>query len=100
MTDTSNRRWYGSVRFTDINIYNLGDPAQPIIYPDPPSREGSISYRVSANAESINIVTGGVLWPTQFGDITLEARYQSDSPNTPGYVDKQAQIEIGYLGRF
>jgi|JI10StandDraft_1071094.scaffolds.fasta_scaffold32403_2 hypothetical protein len=100
VTDTSNRRWYGSVRFTDINIYNLGDPAQPIIYPDPPSREGSISYRVSANAESINIVTGGVLWPTQFGDITLEARYQSDSPNTPGYVDKQAQIEIGYLGRF
>ena len=100
ITDTANRRWYGSVRFTNINIYNFGDPGQPVIYPDPPTREGYIAYRISANAENINIVTGGVLWPTQFGDITLEGRYQSDSPNTPGYVDKQAQVEIGYLGRF
>ncbi len=100
VTDTRNRRWYGSLRFTEINTSNLGNPAQPIIYPDPPSREGSISYRVSANYEKINFLTGGLLWPTAYGDITLEARYQSDTPNTPGYQDKQAQIEFGYLGRF
>lgn len=100
VTDTKNRRWYGSARFTTINIYSLGDPGQPIIFPEPPDRTGFIYYRVSENVENINILTGGVLWPTQYGDITLEGRVQSDTPNTPGYQDKQAQIEIGYRGRF
>ncbi|MGL4541452.1 MAG: capsule assembly Wzi family protein [Polymorphobacter sp.] len=100
ITDAQNRRWYGSLRFTNINTSNLGNPGQPIIYPDPPSREGEIAYRISANAESINFLTGGVLWPTRIGDISLEGRYQSDSPNTPGYADRQAQIEVGYLARF
>lgn len=99
LTDALNRRWYGSVRAADINSTNLGFPPTPVFLPGG-TRQGTISYRVSGNNEKINIFTGGVLWPTALGDITLEGRFQTDSPNTPGIRDRQAQIEFGYRGRF
>jgi hypothetical protein len=100
ITDNNNRRWYGSARHVLLNEFELGNPPIGVIYPTG-TREGQTqTYHVSANSETFDIFTVGVLLPTSIGDVTLEARGQTDSPNTPGYKDRQAQVEIGYRARF
>ncbi|MFZ4690725.1 MAG: capsule assembly Wzi family protein, partial [Polymorphobacter sp.] len=63
VTDTRNRRWYGSVRSVHINVTDLGNPPRAI-FPRPDGTPGpEISYRVSANSEKFAIVTGGAELP-------------------------------------
>jgi hypothetical protein len=88
VTDTRNRRWYASVRAADI--YRT----------EAPNAAGEIANRLSATREKIDIVTGGVEWPTQFGDFRLEARYDSDSPDTPGERVERGAVELGWRTRF
>lgn len=82
VNDTQNRRWYASYRGVDLN------------------RTSSANNRISANAEKINIGTVGVEWPTQFGDIRLEGRFQDDRPDTPGESKAQGQFELAWRSRF
>lgn len=100
VTDTQNRRWYGSVRSVHINITDLGNPPLAV-FPRPDGTPGpAISYRVSANSEKFAILTAGAEVPTSFGDIRVEGRYQTDSPNTPGARDGRAAIEVQFRQRF
>src|SRR3546814_18585070 len=64
VTDTANRRYYGSFRKAKLNITARAD------------------HRLSANPENISIGTLGVMVPTQFGDLRLEGRYMNDLPGT------------------
>ena len=99
LTDIKNRRWYGSARSTHINITNNGsEPPIPRLPPFSGPNRGP--YHISLNSEKIGIFTSGVEWPTAYGDIRMEARYQTDTPNTPGRRDSRAQFEIGYRARF
>jgi hypothetical protein len=98
-TDVRNRRWYGSIRVVNLNFTNIGNPPRQAAGPDGIVR-GEISYRISANNEKFNILTAGTELPTPYGDIRLEARYQTDSPNTPGYRDRQGAIEVSLRQRF
>ncbi len=100
VTDTRNRRWYGSVRSVHINVTDLGNPPLAV-FPRPDGTPGpAISYRVSANSEKFAIVTAGAELPTAIGDIRVEGRVQSDSPNTPGVRDRQAAVEVQFRQRF
>ena len=99
VTDTHNRRWYGSVRSVHINFNNIGNP--PVPFNDPAGDlRALVSYRISANSEKFAIVTAGAELPLSFGDVRIEGRVQSDSPNTPGYQDRQAAIEVQFRQRF
>lgn len=99
LTDTQSRRWYASARSTHINITNNG--GIPPLPPKPPfSGPNRGPYHISLTSEKIAIGTAGVEWPTAYGDIRMEARYQSDTPNTPGRRDGRAQFEVGYRTRF
>ncbi len=99
VTDVRNRRWYASVRSVHLNITGLGDPPRAIFprFGDPGPL---ISYRVSSSSEKFAIVTAGAEVPTPYGDVRLEGRYQSDSPNTPGVRKPRAAIEIQLRERF
>ncbi len=97
VTDTQNRRWYASARAVDLNIANIGSP--PLVY-FVGGVARPVSNRVSANAEKLAILTIGTQLPTRFGDIRVEGRYQTDSPNTPGYRDGRAAIEVQLRQRF
>jgi hypothetical protein len=99
LTDTRNRRWYGSVRSVNINFNDLGNPPQ-FVFPNPTGPGPAVSYRVSANNEKFAIVTGGAEMPTAFGDVRVEGRIQTDSPNTPNFRDRQAAIEVQFRQRF
>lgn len=99
VTDLRNRRWYGSVRAVNINFTNTGNPPVGVTGPDGLPR-AEVSYRISANNEKFTILTGGTELPTRYGDIRLEGRFQTDSPNTPGYQDKQAAIEVSFRQYF
>lgn len=87
LTDRENRRWYASARKVDLNLFSIG----PV---------GSLSYRVSRNHEKFALLTAGGEVPTRFGDLMVEVRYQTDSPNTPGRRDGQAQVEASYRMRY
>ncbi len=82
VTDTRNRRFYGSYHRVDIN------------------KTGNPRNRISLNRETFNAFEAGVEWPTQFGDIGIEARYDTDAPNTPGVRDSKVAIELGWRSRF
>jgi hypothetical protein len=82
LTDTQNRRWYAQARRADINVTN------------------SAIYRVSQNRERLYLGEIGVDMPTRFGDLSLEARGQTDSPNTPGRKDAAVQIELRFKTSF
>lgn len=82
MIDTENRRWYGSLRSIDMNIYEFP------------------TYRISQNRERIAIATAGVDWPTRFGDLRLEARVQDNAPNTPDSRPTRLQAEVAWTSRF
>jgi len=82
ITDTANRRWYGSLRHANINRTYV-------------SRQ-----RISRTPEKIDIATGGVEWPTEFGDLKLEARFMTNAPNTLGRSPNKAEIEFGWRSRF
>jgi hypothetical protein len=99
ITDVRNRRWYGSVRAVNINFTNIGNPPLTVFGPDGIPR-AEVSYRISANNEKFTILTGGAELPTRYGDIRVEGRFQTDSPNTPGYQDKQAAIEVSFRQYF
>ncbi|WP_426163388.1 capsule assembly Wzi family protein [Sandarakinorhabdus sp. DWP1-3-1] len=99
VTDTRNRRWYGSVRSVHLNINDIGNPPIPANDPTGAVR-GLVSYRISANAEKFAIVTAGAELPLAFGDVRIEGRLQTDSPNTPGYRDRQAALEVQFRQRF
>ncbi len=88
ITDTKNRRWHMSVRAADL--YRT----------EAPNAAGEVANRVSDNRERIDIVTAGVDWPTAWGDVALEARWQSDRPNTPGERRPAAAVELGWRTRF
>jgi hypothetical protein len=98
-TDTRNRRWYGSVRSVNLNMFSIGDPPLTAAGPDGVPR-GEISYRISKNNEKFTILTGGIELPTPYGDVRLEARWQTDSPNTPGVQDQQGAIEVAFRQYF
>lgn len=97
LTDTRNRRWYGSVRSVHLNITNTGNP--PVLFFGGPVPV-PVSYRVSTNSEKFAILTAGVEWPTRLGDVRIEGRFQSDSPNTPGRRVNQGGIEVALRQRF
>lgn len=99
ITDLRNRRWYGSVRAVNINFTNIGNPPRTATGPDGVPR-GEISYRISANNEEFVILTAGTELPTPYGDIRLEARLQTDSPNTPDRRVQQGAIEVAFRQRF
>lgn len=88
VTDVSNRRFYGSYRDLDLNFTEalniVNQPGNPI----------------SANRESIRIVTAGTEWPTPIGDVRLEARYMTDRPNTPTLDSDAAEFEVSWRTRF
>jgi len=99
LTDTQNRRWYGSARKVDLNLINLGNPPRPVALPD--GTNGNLqTNRVSFDKERFALLTVGAEVPTAYGDVKAEVRYQTDSPNTPGRRDRQVQFEIGYRQRF
>lgn len=82
VTDTRNRRWYGSLRHIDLNSY-----ANP-------------RYRISQTREKIAVATAGVEWPTRFGDFRFEGRLQHNAPNTPDSKPLRVQGEFGWTSRF
>lgn len=83
VTDTKNRRFYGTYRRVDINkTSNL--------------RNNNLSLA----RETYNAFEVGTELPTAFGDISVEARYDTDAPNTPGTSDAKTAIEIGWRTRF
>lgn len=82
LTDRENRRYYGAVRRVSINVTNTP------------------SYRISQNEERMWVGEAGVEWPTQWGDVRLEARVQTDAPNTPDRSPVKGQFEIGWRTRF
>ncbi|MGI4879183.1 MAG: capsule assembly Wzi family protein [Janthinobacterium lividum] len=96
VTDTRNRRWYASVRSVHLNITGISGVATgPYgLY------SGTIGNRISPDPEKFGIGTVGSEWPTRFGDVRIEARYQTDSPGTPGQRVGRAQIEVGLRQRF
>ena len=101
LTDSGNRRWYGSVRSVHLNISNTGNPPLPGAFYDPVSLPNNvISYRVSANSEKFAILTAGAEVPTKLGDVAVEARYQSDSPNTPDRRAGRFGVEMSLRQRF
>lgn len=100
LTDTRNRRWYAQVRSVHLNITDLGNPPRAI-FPRPNGDPGPvISYRVSRNSEKFAILTAGAELPLKFGDVRVEGRFQTDSPNSPGRRDSQAAIEVQFRQRF
>ncbi len=100
VTDIRNRRWYGSVRSVHLNIIDLGNPARPI-FPRPDGSPGPlISNPVSTSSEKFAIVTAGAELPTPLGDLRLEARYQTDSPSTPGVRADRVGFEVSLRQRF
>jgi hypothetical protein len=99
ITDLRNRRWYGSVRAVNINFTNVGNPPLVVTGPDGIPR-AEVSYRISANNEKFAILTGGVELPTPYGDVRLEGRLQTDSPNTPDIRSQQIAIEVAFRQRF
>ncbi|MEX6723063.1 capsule assembly Wzi family protein [Parapedomonas caeni] len=81
-TDPGNRRFYSAVRRASINVTNTA------------------RYRISRNAERLWIGEAGVQWPTEWGDVRVEARWQTDAPDTPGRSPAKAQLEIGWRTQF
>lgn len=82
LTDARNRRWYASIRHIDLNLYAL-------------ERE-----RISHTHEKIGLATGGVEWPTRFGDLRFEGRLQKNAPDTPDSSPWKVQGEFGWTTRF
>ena len=98
LTDTRNRRWYASARAVHLNRTNLGNPPQVIFLFGRPPVE--VFNRVSRNAEKFAILTAGTELPTRYGDLRLEGRWQSDSPDTLNRRAARAAIEIQLRQRF
>jgi hypothetical protein len=82
LTTSSNWRWSGSIRYADINLFNTPN------------------YRITGNREKIWISQARVTVPTKYGDVGVNTRYMSDSPNTPSRKDAIAQIEASWVIRF
>ncbi len=100
ITDTRNRRWYASARSVHLNIIDLGNPPSAI-FPRPDGTPGPpISNPVSTSSEKFAILTAGSEMPMQFGDVRVEARWQSDSPSTPGRRDSRLALEVQLRQRF
>ena len=76
LTDAQNRYWYATAGRADINVTDTA------------------IYRVSQNREQLWLGEAGVSWPTDVGDISVELRGYSDSPNTPGRRDADVQAEL------
>ena len=96
VTDTRNRRWYGSVNSVHLNITGIaGEVTGPYgLY------TGYAGNRISPDSEKFVIGTAGFELPTRFGDLRFETRYQTDSPGTPGRRDGRMQVEVGIRERF
>lgn len=96
VTDTHNRRWYGSVNAVHLNITGMSGVATgPYgVF------AGTVGNRISPDSEKFAIGTAGVEWPTRFGDVRVETRYQTDSAGTPGRRVGRAQVEVGLRERF
>ena len=88
VTDTRNRRYYGSIRTIDLNV------TAPLFAGGPPRN------RISATSESISVVTAGAEVPTAIGDFRIEARLQDDAPDTPGSSKLYPAIEVALRTRF
>ena len=100
VTDTRNRRWYGSLRSVHLNVIDLGNPPRAI-FPRPDGSPGpTISNPTSSSRERFAILTAGAELPTRYGDLRLETRWQSDSPNTPGRRAPRAAVEVQLRQRF
>jgi hypothetical protein len=80
--DTRNRRWYASIRDIGLNIFETPE------------------NRISLTNERFVLGTGGVEWPTRFGDLRFEGRVQTDQPNTPGTKETDVAVEFGFRSRF
>jgi hypothetical protein len=82
VTDPKNRRFYGAYRNALVNEFSIQQ------------------NRISSNRERMHIVEAGVNWPSQYGDVTVETRYYTDRPNTPGRKANQAQVELRWVSSF
>ena len=82
VVDTKNRRWHASARAITLNLHE--DPR----------------YRISQSRERIGLLTGGVNWPTQIGDMRFEGRIQKNAVNTPESSPLRVQAEVGWTSRF
>ena len=82
VTDSRNRRWHFEARHIDLNLHAIPN------------------YRISHTNEKIGDFVGGVNWPTQFGDISAQARLQLNAPDTPDNNPTLVAAEIGWTTRF
>ncbi len=82
LTDLQNRRWFASINRADINIV------------------GAQSHRISKTRDVIWTAEGGVDWPTKWGDVALEARYQSKIANITGAERSKVQGEVRWTVHF
>jgi hypothetical protein len=87
-TDTRNRRYYASFRSIDLNV-------TAALFADQAPRN-----RISATRERIRVLTAGAEVPTRLGDLRLEARLQSDAPDTPGTSRLRPAVEVALRSRF
>ena len=96
LTDVRNRRWYASGNSVHLNITGIsGIKTGPYgLY------QGQSGNRISSDPEKFAIFTAGTEWPTKFGDVRLEGRYQTDSPSTPGRRVGRTAVEVGLRERF
>jgi hypothetical protein len=96
VTDLRSRRWYASVNTVHLNITGISGVATgPFgLY------SGTVGNRISPDSEKFAILTAGVEWPTRFGDVRVETRYQTDTPGTPGRRERRVQVEVGLRQRF
>lgn len=96
VTDSRNRRWYGSINAVHLNVTGISGVAT-----GPYGLfTGTVGNRVSPDSEKFAISTAGVEWPTRFGDVRVETRYQTDTPGTPARRAGRAQVEVGLRQRF
>jgi Capsule assembly protein Wzi len=82
LTDLQNRRWSVSLTRADLNRFS-----EPL-------------YRASQTREKLWLGEAGVDWPSRIGDIGVQLRGQTDSPNTPGRKDAALQAGLSWKLRF
>ncbi|QCI78644.1 capsule assembly Wzi family protein [Hankyongella ginsenosidimutans] len=82
ITDPRNNRLSAALRRANINVT------------DTPG------FHISRNTERLWIGEFGANFPTRWGDIAGELRYQTDQPNTPGRRDGDVQLELRWQGQF
>ena len=82
LIDRQNMRYSGAVRYLLLNLTSTPN------------------YRISKTRESLWLLEGSVNVPSPIGDLDLKARFQTDSPDTPGRKVARAAIEARWTMKF